>query len=105
MKPFQVTVCCPPDALGDDGQPRGQDGVLRKDVPCSIDPVSGIESDTAGQLTAITSYTVKLYGDPARKISPRDYLKLGNRTLSVQSVIDPSMAQLGELTLVCGERT
>lgn len=99
-----VNVCCPPTALGDDGQPRGNAGVLRRDVPCSIEALSGTESDVGGQQTAITNYTVKLYGDPERKIRHTDWLTLGPRKFAVQSIDDPSMGQLGELTLICGER-
>lgn len=99
-----VDIHCPPNAQGDDGQPRGNDGVIRRDVPCEIVPVSGVESPVAEQQTGITSYQIRLYGDPNRKITTRHHLTLGPRKFSIQSIDDPSMFQLGELTLVCGER-
>lgn len=99
-----VDIRCPPDAVDESGQPRGVDGVVRREVPCSIEPVSGQESETGGQQQAITSYRVELYGDPNKPIRHRDYLTLGPRQFNVEHIADPSLNQLGKLTLICGER-
>lgn len=103
MKPHIVQIHCPPDALGDDGQPRGKEGVLYRDVPCSIETLGGTEPIAGGQQQAITTYRIEMRGDPGRPIRHSDHLKFGQRTLSIQAIEDKHQNGC-ELVLICGER-
>ena len=78
-----VTIKRPTKAVGPDGQPQGQDETLFSEVPCSIETLTGVESEVGGQLVARSTYQVKLYGDPNKPLKESDYLQFGARRLNI----------------------
>ena len=99
----RVNIYDPTKAQGLDGQLQGQDVVIYREVPCSIETLGGSESEVANQQTAITNYRVTLYGDPNKPIHHACYLTLGPRKLHIQA-IDDRHQNGTQLTLLCGER-
>lgn len=97
-----VNVLLGPDATDDHGQAVGLDTVYIKDVPCSIETLSGRESEIARQQYAEATHLVKCYGDPARPIREHMRLRFGARLIEIGFVKDVN--QNGEvLELLCGE--
>ncbi|HUQ68745.1 MAG TPA: head-tail adaptor protein [Planctomycetaceae bacterium] len=83
-----VNVMKPAENSNTRGQPTGEDEVYIKDVPCSIEPLGGRESEIARQVFESATAKVKFYGDPNRPISRSHYLQFGSRRLEIGDVKD-----------------
>jgi hypothetical protein len=100
-----VNVMRPTEAKTAGGQPQGKDRVIRSEVHCFIDPVSGSEAEIARQQTGVAAFAVQMYGDPAARIERNDYLTgcdLGSRVLFISYVNDVHRNH-SKLVLTCGE--
>ncbi len=96
------TVMLDPESLDDHGQPRGADSAYIKDVPCSIETLSGREAEIARQQYAQADYLVTCSGDPARPIREHMFLQLDTRRLEIGVVKDIDQNGVN-LELLCGE--
>ena len=99
-----VTVMRPAEATDEYGQTQGQPATILKDVPCSIEPLSGRETELARQTFGIASLRVRMYGDPAKPLQYTDWLAFGGRRLNIGQIIDRHQNGL-DLELICGEAT
>lgn len=98
-----ATVLRPPESnYGTLGQKQGQDEVIYKDWPCSIETLSGRESEYARQNYATATLVVKGYTDPAKPIKATDYLQFGARKINIGFVNDVDQNGL-QSELLCGE--
>lgn len=105
----QVDVMEPPSNKDDRGQEQGQDAVYMAKVPCSIEPLTTRELETARQTYAAATYMVKMYGKPSLPITHRHWLRQKSvskpgeyRRLEIGSALD--VKQNGtEWELTCGE--
>lgn len=97
-----VTVMRPTQAQGTRGEPQGKDAVIVKDVPCSIETLSGREGELARQIFAAATYRVQMYGDPSKPIENTDYLQFGSRRLNIGFINDRQQNGI-ELELLCEE--
>jgi head-tail adaptor len=91
----------PLQALDDRGQ-EGGEVVYVPGVICSIEPIDATENEIAHQMQATRTYTVKFYGDPAKPITHRHWLRYLGRRLEIGSAIDVKMNGT-EWELICGE--
>lgn len=101
-----VNVMRPATASTDRGQQRGQPTCVRREVPCSIETLTGNQSEIARQLYTDATYSVKFYADPSKPVDEKCYLTggtLGERKLQIGHVADTDFKNL-ELTLLCGEK-
>lgn len=102
-----VNVIRPTSAEGSIGQLQGKPDVLLANVPCSIRPVSGRESEEARQNGVTATLIVELYGDPRKPITESDWLAVHPitdppRKLNIAYINDKQQNGI-ELTLFCGE--
>lgn len=102
-----VNVHRPTQALDSRGQ-ANNDTVYWRDVPCSIETLSGQEQIVARQLLATATYKVAMYGNPEKRLDPSDKLEWGvkpdgkPRYLEIGEIRD--LQQNGQqLELICGE--
>jgi head-tail adaptor len=100
----RVDVLRPPTSLDDRGQPRGQEEVVLRQVPCGIETLNGREAEQARTNYAEATHRVRMYGDPSKPIKTKDYLQFGTRRLEI-GFIDDELQNGIKLTLICGERT
>ena len=101
-----VNVMRPSLATTDRGQQRGQPTCVRRNVPCSIETLSGNQSEIARQLYTDATYSVKFYADQSKPVDEKCYLTggtLGSRQLQIGHVADKDFQNL-ELMLLCGEK-
>jgi hypothetical protein len=98
-----VNVMRPGEANGEDARSRPP-ATFRKDVPCSIEPLTGREVERMNQMQAVASVKVTMYGDPNKQIQATDWLidHFGKR-LNIAEIRDESRGQLGKVELMCGE--
>lgn len=106
MKAGKMIHRCDIYSPGTEPDTRGQEGgetLLMAGVPCSIEPLNSRELEAARQIYGSATHRVRMYGDPKKAVTLRDYLKVGRRKLKIGSVIDT--LQNGEqLELLCEER-
>lgn len=101
-----VNVMRPAAPVTDRGQQRGQPLCVRREVPCSIETISGTEDTEARRQMPTATYSVELYHDPSKPILELDYLTggtLGDRVFNIGHVADPDFKGL-KLTLLCSEK-
>jgi hypothetical protein len=100
-----VNVMRPTGAEGDLGERRGQPICVRREVPCSIETLTGREIDQARTILSDAIYKVEFYADPSKVVTQNDFLTggtLGKRELHIGYVNDVNMQGL-KLELLCGE--
>lgn len=99
----RVNVMRPPSPQGEPGQLNSQATELIKNVPCSIEPLSGREAERMQQMYATATLTVGMYGDPAKPLKTTDWLidQTGKR-LNIMHIKDKQRNGI-ELELTCGE--
>lgn len=107
MKEHVVNVMRPTSATGPLGELQGIPELLMNNVPCSIKPVSGSESEDARQNAPTAQLTVELYGDPRKPIKETDWLEVHPitdppRKLNIAYIQDEEQNGI-KLTLFCGE--
>lgn len=99
-----VNVMRPPTALGTRGEPDGNPKLVRANARCSIETISGRESDQVHAKWPNADYRVEMRVDP-REITAEDYLTGGtlkSRRLNIEHVDD--VDGLGFLfRLLCSE--
>lgn len=110
-----VNVMQPTQATGSVGEAQGQDAVIRRAVPCSIETLTGNEAEQVHSTWPSATNKVEMYADRQRQITPVMYLTGGSlgtrlysdgtvaaRVLNIVGVIDREEKGL-ILTLICEE--
>lgn len=109
-----VNVMLPTAARGSVGEQQGQDGVQRREVPCSIEALSAVEAEQVHSSWPSVTQKVEMYADPDRQVTPNMFLtggSLGTRLMSDMStkpryldIVGVVPSQNGaKLTLFCNE--
>lgn len=101
-----VNVMRPTQALGTRGEGEGKDQQVLKDVPCSIETLSGREAELARSVYPDATYKVEMYADPSNPVTAVMYLTggtIGTRRLHIGFVNDSNNMGTASLTLLCGE--
>lgn len=98
-----VNVMRPADPQGEGGAALPPTTLI-KNVPCSIDNLTGRELERLQQNYATATSKVKFWGDPSRQVKNTDWLidEFGKR-LNIVQINDPLRNQQGIVELVCGE--
>lgn len=96
------TIKRPSTTKGVKGQRTGNDTIVLRDVPCSIETLSGRELEIARQTVADATHRVRIWADPDNPIATTDYLVFGSRTLRIGHYDDPEQQGL-EWVLLCSE--
>ena len=100
-----VNVMRPTLAVGSRGEAEGQDQQVLKEVPCSIETLSGREAELARSVYPDATYKVEMYADPRNPVTAVMYLTggtLGTRRLNVGFVNDRDLKGV-QYELLCGE--
>lgn len=108
----RATVMRPSEALSDGGQTQSAN-VLLRDVPCSIEHLSGREAELVHAQFPEASLKVECYGDPNKPIRHTDWLEVLGvgrdssgqpviRKLHISDIQDRDQNGI-LLTLFCGE--
>lgn len=98
-----VDVMRPPEPQGEGGQLNSQPKVLMKDVPCSIENLSGIEQERMQQMYATARNKVRMYGDPDNPLRTVDWLvDQSGKRLNILQINDKWRNGI-ELEMICGE--
>ena len=102
----RVNVHRPTSALDSRGQ-ANNDTVYWRDVPCSIETLSGQEQIVARQLLATATYKIAMYGNPEKRLETTDRLEWGMkdgkpRLLEIGQIRDLNQNGV-QLELICGE--
>lgn len=87
----QVDVMEPATAPDEFNQPAGQDTVYIPKVPCSIEPLSTRELETARQIGGTATHKVMMYGNPAKPIKHTMYLNFQGRKMNISEAKDVDM--------------
>lgn len=103
----RVNVMRPTKAEGTLGELQGQPELYRSEVPCSIKPISGNESEQARQNAPSATFEIEMYGDPNKPTTEECWLELlpltkPPRKFNIQFIDDKNLNQI-ELRLLCGE--
>lgn len=102
MMQHQCDVMVPPEAQGAYGELVGNDGVYLRNVPISIEHLSGREGEVARATFGASVLKVGMYGDPRKPIKKDQKLRVGERTLEIADIKD--VHQNGtQYELICGE--
>lgn len=108
LKRHAVDIMRPP-AIADNaydarGQLSGNPKVVAKDVPCSIEKLSGRELELARQNMAQATMRIRVFGDPAWNLTTGDYLlrTSDSSRIDIGYIKDPDETDL-EYTLTCAE--
>lgn len=91
-----------PNAQGGYGEGIGNDGVYLRNIPCSLEHLSGREAEVARATFGAATHKVKMYGDPRKPIKKTHTLKVGERILHIADVKDV-MQNGHQYELLCGE--
>jgi head-tail adaptor len=86
-----VDIMEPATAMDDFNQPAGQDSVYLPKIPCSIEPLSTRELETARQLGGTATHKVTMYGKPGKPIKHTQYLNFMGRKLNISEAKDVHM--------------
>jgi len=92
----------PTGAYGTSGENQGQPQLIKANVPCSIDTLSGRQLEQARAQWDAAVLQVDMFADPAWNLDSRCYLKFGTRRLYVGFVNNIEQAGF-EYQLLCGE--
>ncbi len=84
------------------GQRAAADKLIRANVPCSIQTISGREAALANQLQIEVTLMVRMNGDPAKPMTARQRLNRGGVWMEVAHVNDVNQDGRN-LELLCGE--
>ena len=99
---FVASIYRPAQALDAYGQEKGAEQVIMRDVPVSLETLSGREVELARQQYAGATLRAQLTGDPKKPISYRDRLQVNGRSLEIGFIRDEQQNGI-ELELLLGE--
>jgi head-tail adaptor len=102
VKRHFITIKRPSSLTGTKGQRTGNDTILLRDVPASVETLSGNELELARQTVANATHRVIVWADPENPITTRDYCLFGARVLRIGHYDDPEQKGL-EWVLLCSE--
>lgn len=94
-------VMAPGSSKDDRGQTHGK-RTLARNVPCSIETLSGRELEQARATWTEAVYRVRMYGNPQKPIDETCWLEINGRRMNIIHKSDPHFNEI-ELELTCGE--